>query len=234
MNLTEEEKRRYQKLMSLSEMGEEAQCRLKASHVLVIGAGGLGAGVLPILSASGIGHIGVAEADIIETSNLQRQILYAPDDIGKSKMDVAAAQMQRLNPEMKLTRFDERLDETNVERIIENFDLVLDCTDNFKTRFLINDMCADLKKPLVYGSVHDYEGMVMILHHHRQANLRDLYDTEPLNQPPAAGIIPTLPQIIGSIQANETIKLISETGQLLDGSMLIFNALTNNTQIIKL
>jgi len=230
--LSEEEKNRYHKLINLKEMGEEAQLRLKTSRVLVIGAGGLGSGVLPVLCASGIGHLGIVEQDTVDASNLQRQTLYKPGDLGKKKIETARRHLQGYNPTMAIRAFDIRLNAENAERIIRGYDLVMDCTDNFKTRFLINDTCASQGIPLIYASVNDYEGQVMVLHHKKKVDLRDIYEEEPAGEPPAEGIIPTLPHITGAIQANEALKLLTGTGHQLDGHMLVFNAYSNQLFVV--
>lgn len=230
--LSYEEKSRYQKLMELEEMGETAQLKLKNSSVLVVGAGGLGSGVLPILCSSGIGRIAVIEPDTIETSNLQRQTLYNPDQVGTKKIGKAREKLIRHNPSLQLETYDLRLDPNNAHEHISGYDVVADCTDNFESRYLINDVCAQLKTPLVYGSVSNYKGQVMVLHHKKKANLRALYPQIPEDEETRKGVLPTLPQIIGSIQANEMLKLITGKGRLLDGQLLLFDAFTNDIQII--
>lgn len=231
--LNQSEKARYSKFISLPEMREEGQNKLKKTKILVIGAGGLGSGVLPVLAATGIGTIGIVENDVVEASNLQRQILYSPGDIGKKKIEIATAYLKRINPEISIKSFDTRFEEGKARDLVNEFNYVLDCTDNYKTRFLINDVCAELKIPLVYASVSDYEGQVIILHRNNKANLRDLFPEIPSDQK-TNGILPTLPQIIGSIQANETIKAITNRGEILDGKLLIFNIYANSFQIVNL
>jgi len=230
--LSREEKSRYCRFIELEEMREEAQLKLKNASVLVIGAGGLGSAVLPILCSSGIGHIGVVEHDTVDLSNLQRQTLYYPDQVGKKKITNLRKKLIQHNPFLKLEAFDLRLNPTNAERLISRFNAVADCTDNFETRYLINDVCDQLGKPLVYASVSDYKGQVMVLHYRRKGDLRDLYPQIPEEQNDKKGIIPTLPPVIGSIQANEMLKLITGKGLLLDGQLLIFDAYTNDIQII--
>lgn len=231
--LTNNEKERYSRMISLPEMGEEAILDLKQSKILVIGAGGLGSTTIPALSASGVGKMGIVESDKVENSNLQRQLLYTPSDIGKEKIKIASQKAQQLNPNINIITFPNRIDETNCKRLIEDFDLVLDCTDNFPTRYLINDTCASSKKPLIYASVSDYEGLVTILHNQNNINLRDIFPEKPEKQK-AKGILPTLPMIIGSIQANEAIKLLTNTGELLDGKLLSYNIMNNGYQVISL
>ncbi|MFO8235284.1 MAG: HesA/MoeB/ThiF family protein [Bacteroidales bacterium] len=224
--ISNQEKAKYEKFIALPEMGEEAMEKLKNSKILVIGGGGLGSAVLPLLATSGVGTIGIAENDTIEISNLQRQILYSPLDIGEKKLKVIHSTMIKLNPDIRLKTYDTYLNKKNGEEIIDEYQYILDCTDNFQTRYLINDICAEKQKPLIYASVSDYEGMVTILHYHKKKNLRDIFPNEPEPKDKSA-IIPTLPQIIGSIQANETIKVITNAGEILDGKLLIFNVLNN-------
>lgn len=231
--ITNNEKERYSRMISLPEMGEKAILNLKSSKVLIIGAGGLGSATIPALSAAGVGSLGVVEFDKVENSNLQRQLLYSPSDIGKEKIEIASRKARQLNPDMHLTKYYDHIDETNCKHIIEDFDLVLDCTDNFPTRYLVNDTCAILKKPLVYASVSDYEGIVTVLHSKNNINLRDIFPEMP-EKHCAAGIIPTLPMIIGSIQANEVIKMLTQTGDILDGKLLSYNIQNNSYQVVTL
>ncbi len=232
-NLNKKEKLRYSKLMGLPDWGEEGQLKIKNASILVIGAGGLGSAVLPLLTATGVGTIGIVEDDDVEMSNLQRQILYNPSDAGQSKLELASSILRQKNPDSEIIQHQSRFRQNNAESLVENYDVVLDCTDNFSTRFLINDTCAILKKPLVYASINEYEGQVIILHHTKEKNLRDLFPEVPEDKE-IKGILPTLPSIIGSIQANETLKVITGNGNMLDGKLLIFNVYTNNFQIVQL
>lgn len=232
-HLTPEEKERYSKMISLPDMSEDDLLRLKNNSVLVVGAGGLGSAVIPVLAASGIGHLGIVEFDRIENSNLQRQLLYNTSDLGKNKIDVAAERVRKKNPAIKVTEFNQRLDPHNIYACFNSFDTILDCTDNFQTRYLINDVCASMNKTLIYGSVNNYEGMVCILHHQAKRNLRDLFPEKPESKK-EEGVFPTLPLIIGSIQANETIKSIIHKGNILDGKLLLFNVLSNSFRVFQL
>lgn len=229
-----EEKERCQKFTDLEEMGEASLLKLQQSSVLVIGAGGLGSGVLPVLCASGIGHIGVVEFDTVEKGNLQRQTLFTSQQEGQSKIEAAAGRLQALNPFMHLEQFDQRLNQRNADGIINGYDVVVDCSDNFQTRYLINDVCGRLKTPVVYGAISNYEGQVMVLHHNKKADLRDIYPELPEPADATKGIMPTLPHITGTIQANETIKLLTGKGRLLDGEMLFLNVFSNDYHIIEL
>jgi adenylyltransferase/sulfurtransferase len=231
--LTKEEKERYNKMISLEDMSEEDLLKLKNSSVLVIGAGGLGSGALPVLAASGVGQIGIVEYDKIENNNLQRQTIYNVEDVGESKLEKAAEMILRKNPNSEIIKYNDELNKNNIQSIFKSFDIILDCTDNFNTRYLINDTCTIMNKTLVYASVSEYEGMVSILHHKNKKCLRDLFplQPEPLNE---KGIFPTLPLITGSLQANETLKIIIEKGNTLDGNLLHFNILENTFYIFEL
>jgi adenylyltransferase/sulfurtransferase len=231
--LTKEEQARYSRMISLPEMGEESLIKLKQSKVLVIGAGGLGSVTIPSLAAAGVGNLGIVEFDKVEESNLQRQLLYTPSDIGKEKIHIAKTKAEQLNPNIEISIYKGQFNQTNSKDLVSAFDLILDCTDNLPTRFLINDTCAELKKPLIYASVSDYKGIVTILHHQKNINLRDIFPDAP-EKAESAGIIPTLPLVIGSIQANEAIKLLTETGNILDGQILTFNILKNTFHIVNL
>jgi len=231
--LTQEEKERYSKMTSLEHMGEEDLLKLKNASVLVIGAGGLDSGALPVLAASGVGHIGIVEYDRIENNNLQRQIIYNIEDIGESKLEKAASMIHQKNPGSKISKYNEELDKSNVHSIFKSFDIVLDCTDNFHTRYLINDTCASMNKTLIYASVREYEGMVSILHHQKKKSLRDLFPLQP-EFPHEKGIFPTLPIITGSFQASETLKIIIHKGNNLDGKLLLLNILENTYHVIEL
>lgn len=229
--LSDSEKARYSRFMALPEMGKEGQYKLKEAKVLVIGAGGLGSAVLPILAAAGVGTIGIVEDETVELSNMQRQTLYSPEEEGFKKLNIVRSHLQKMNPELQIKVFDTRFKKENSKEIARQFDVVADCTDNFPSRFLINDVCAELEKTLIYASVNDYEGQVMVLHHKKKTTLRDIYPDIPREQSNNA-ILPTLPQIIGAIQSNECLKAITGKGNILDGQLLVFNVLTNDFHIV--
>jgi adenylyltransferase/sulfurtransferase len=172
------------------------------------------------------------EHDHVEISNLQRQIIYNTEDIGKKKIDATAEYLKKLNPEITLTLYDKPFEERNAKSLVKKYDVVMDCTDNFQTRFLINDICQEEEKTLVYASVSDYEGQVTVFNYEKGKNLRDLFPNIPKTTEDK-GIIPTLPQITGSIQANEAIKVLTGRGDVLDAKLLIINIMTNNYQVIE-
>ena len=228
---------RYQRQLILKGFGAEAQQKLLSASVLVIGAGGLGCPVLQYLVASGVGSIGIVDDDVVALSNLHRQVLYNVQMIGKSKAECAVEVLQQLNPQVKLTAYKERLTNRNAATILSAFDVVVDGSDNFATRYLVNDACVLLDKPLVYGAISQYEGQVAVFNvlqnQQRSANYRDLFPHPPkegevLNCA-EAGVIGVLPGIIGSMMANETIKLITGTGVLLANKLFTYNTLNNQT-----
>ena len=235
--LSDDEKERYQKHLTLSEIGIKGQLRIKNSSVVCIGAGGLGSSVLLYLAAAGIGKIGIVDNDLIEKSNLQRQIIHDTNTIGILKIDSARERIKRLNPNSEVITFKERINTNNIEEIIKEFDIVCDCSDNFGTRYLINDACLILNKPLVFGSVQGFQGQVSVFNLFKDSpNLRDLIPESPLgNAVPSCsefGVIGVSTGLIGVLQVNEIIKIILNKGEILDGKILIFDCL--NMHIKKL
>lgn len=237
-----EENARYARHFALPQMGREGQLRLKQSKVLVVGAGGLGSPVLLYLAAAGIGKIGIIDHDKVERHNLQRQVLYGESDIGSSKALAASKRILDLNPNIEVEVFQAPLNRSNALEIIEKYDIVADGTDNFQTRYLVNDACVFLGKTNVYASIFRFEGQVSVFNlalddGSRGPNYRDLYPN-----PPAAGTVPdcaeggvlgVLPGIIGSLQANEVIKIAAGIGQPLSGRLLLMDALNMETRILK-
>ena len=234
---------RYQRQIILKEFGEAGQQKLQQSKVLVIGAGGLGCPALQYLAAAGVGTIGIVDDDVISISNLHRQVLYSTFDIGCSKAEKAKHTLTRLNPDINIIAHNERLTTRNALAIIGAYNIVIDGTDNFASRYLINDACVLLSKPLVYGAVSQFEGQVAIFNYQNKngevsVNYRDLFpnppkDGEVLNCA-EAGVLGVLPGIIGTMQANETIKLITGMGEPLINSLLTYNALNNRVYEISL
>jgi len=234
---------RYQRQMILKSFGEAGQQKLLKAKVLVIGAGGLGCPALQYLAAAGIGTIGIVDDDVVSLSNLHRQILYSVNDIGFPKAERAAEKLGQLNPEITIITYPERLTNQNALSIMDAYDIIIDGTDNFSTRYMINDACVLLNKPFVYGAVSQYEGQVAIFNYKKNpaeeaVNYRDLFPNPPkegevLNCA-EAGVLGVLPGIIGTMQANETIKLITGIGKPLINRMLTFNSLNNRTYEIEL
>ncbi|HEX8356205.1 MAG TPA: HesA/MoeB/ThiF family protein, partial [Segetibacter sp.] len=235
---------RYQRQMLLKEMGEGGQQKLLEAKVLVVGAGGLGCPALQYLAAAGVGSIGIVDDDVVSISNLHRQILYSANDVGSAKAEKAAAVLRALNPEIEIVAYNLRLTNQNAIDLFKQFDIVLDGSDNFSTRYMINDACVLLGKPLVYGAISRFEGQVAILNcvtpnsMEKPVNYRDLFPHPPAENEvmncAEAGVLGVLPGIIGSMQANETIKLITGIGQPLINRLLTYNALNNQVYEIAL
>jgi molybdopterin/thiamine biosynthesis adenylyltransferase/rhodanese-related sulfurtransferase len=228
--LSAQELARYGRHLSLREIGAEGQMRLRAARVLVVGAGGLGSPASMYLAAAGVGTIGLVDFDEVERSNLQRQILFGESDVGRRKVEAAGDRLRGINPHTRLEPHETRLSATNAERIVGEYDLVVDGTDNFATRYLVNDVCVHLGVPNVYGSVLRFEGQASVFAAPGGPCYRCLF-----REPPPPGLVPScaeagvmgvLPGIIGSIQAAEAIKLITGAGQPLAGRLLLLDALT--------
>ena len=230
-NLSPDERGRYARHLILPEVGLAGQERLKAASVICIGAGGLGSPLLLYLAAAGVGRIGIVDGDAVELSNLQRQVIHGSDALGRSKAKSAAARLHELNPHCRIDVQDVMLDITNVMDLIADYDVVCDGTDNFVSRYLINDACVLSGKPLIYGSVQRFEGQVSVFNCNPDSpNFRDLLPVPPL--PGAipscseAGVMGVMPGLIGLLQATETIKLITGIGRCLDGRLLVVDVLS--------
>jgi len=237
--LNSDEEERYQKHLTLKEIGYEGQLNLKNSSVLCIGAGGLGSSVLLYLAATGIGKIGIVDNDYVEKSNLQRQIIHETNTIGSLKIDSAQERIKKFNPNSELLTFAERINPKNALEIIQKFDIICDCSDNFGTRYLINDACLILNKPLVFGSVQGFEGQVSVFNLNKTSpNLRDLLPESPSkNAVPSCaeyGVVGVSTGLIGIIQVNEIIKIILKKGEVLDGKIMVFDLLNMNTKKLNL
>ena len=227
--LKPEQRNRYERHISLPEIGEKGQQKLLDSRVVIIGAGGLGSPAALYLAAAGVGTIGVVDMDTVEESNLQRQILHSTETIGKNKVDSAEKTLSTLNPDVNIITYNTRLNKDNAIEIIENYDVVVDGTDNFQTRYLINDASVKTGKPVVHGSIFKYEGQITVFDPKDGPTYRDIFPEPPENGTAPncteAGVLGVLPGIIGSIQALETIKLILGIGEGLSGRLLVFDAL---------
>lgn len=229
-----QELQHYSRHLLVPEIGLEGQQKLQKGRVLVVGAGGLGCPALQYLAAAGVGTIGIVDDDVIQASNLHRQILYGVSDIGADKVVVAKKRLREINPHITVRTYHERLTAQNAPGIVADYDIVLDGTDNFPTRYLVNDLCVLQNKTNVYGSIFRFEGQVAVFNHlkpdgTRGPNYRDLFPVPP---PPGmvpscaeAGVLGVLPGIIGSLQASEVIKILTGIGDPLDGKLLLFDAL---------
>jgi sulfur-carrier protein adenylyltransferase/sulfurtransferase len=228
--LTQGERERYSRQVMLPEIGEAGQLTLKKARVLVVGAGGLGCPVLQYLGAAGVGTIGIVDGDIVSLSNLQRQVLYAMADIGVSKAERAAEVIARLNPDIQVLSYPVFVSNENVLQLVDDYDIVVDGSDNFDTRYLLSDACIMTNKPLVSGAIFRFEGQVSVFNFKGGPTYRCLFP-----EPPGAGespncaeigVVATLPGIVGTIQANEVIKMITGAGEVLSGRLLVIDALT--------
>lgn len=232
--LSRSELLRYSRHMAMPEFGIEGQQKLKNSRVLVIGCGGLGAPLLHYLAAAGVGTIGILDFDEVEDSNLQRQVLFGTDDIGQPKVEVAKEKLLKLNPHIEIQTHHTQLTSENALEIFKNYDVIADGTDNFPTRYLVNDACVMLNKVNVYGSIFRFEGQVSVFNYidengNAGPNYRDLFPTPP---PPGmvpscaeGGVLGVLPGIVGSLQVNEIIKVLTGVGEPLSGKLVRFDAL---------
>jgi adenylyltransferase/sulfurtransferase len=241
MNLSDKEQGRYQKHILLPEIGIEGQLKLKAARILVIGAGGLGCPVLLYLVSAGVGHIGIVDDDVVSVSNLQRQVLYTTDSVGKPKVAVAKEKLKAMNPEVQITTYAVRFSLTNAASLLKDYDLIIDCTDNLYTRYAINDACIHADKPFIYGSIHRFEGQVALFNWtdkagNKGSSYRCLFP-EPSTEPPncsEVGVIGVLPGIIGTYQAMEAIKVITGIGKPLSGKLLLIDTLHNTQRVISI
>ena len=222
---------RYNRQTMLPEIGDEGQEKLKKARVLVIGAGGLGCPILQYIATAGVGYIGIMDFDTIEIHNLHRQILYTEDKIGQQKAIVAKDVVSKLNPLIEVAAITEKLTLENASEVINQYDIIVDGSDNFTTRYLVNDTCVQLNKPLVYGSILRFEGQIAVFNHNGSKNLRDLFPEmpDPKDVPNCNlnGVLGTLPGIIGNMMAHETLKLILEL-PTLKNEIIIFNTLKWN------
>ncbi len=220
---------RYARQTQLKEFGPAAQKKLANSRVLVVGLGGLGLPVLQYLNAMGVGTLGLIDQDRVELHNLQRQVLYDENDVGKSKLEVTYEKLKAQNSETIFRCYDRFLVKENVLNIIADYDVVVDATDNFPTRYLINDACVILGKPFVYGALHGFEGHVSVFNHNQGPTYRCLYPNMPsMEEVPNCdenGVLGVLPGIIGTLQALETVKVLTDIGETLSGKLLVFDGL---------
>ena len=240
--LSSPELARYARHLSIPEFGMEGQLKLKSAKVLVIGSGGLGSPLLLYLAAAGVGHIGIVDFDRVDESNLQRQVLFSMHDIGRLKAGVAKERLEALNPHISITVYDTHFSRKNALELVRQYDVVADGTDNFPTRYLVNDACVLEGKPNVYASIFQFEGQVAVFNFlqadgSRGPNYRDMFP-----EPPPPGLVPScaeggvlgvLPGIIGSMQACEVIKVITGVGEPLAGRLFLFDAASFTTRILK-
>ena len=237
MSFSPEEIIRYQRHLSLAGFGPEAQATLQRSRVLVIGAGGLGCPILLYLAAAGVGQLTIIDADMVDVSNLQRQVLFTTADIGHPKVEAAARRLVALNPCIKVTAHIARLTRSNALELIQAHDVVVDGSDNFATRYLVNDACILAGRPLVYGAIQGFEGQASVFNYKKGPTYRCLFP-----EPPAPGTVPNcaeagvlgvLPGLIGTVQATEAIKILTGIGDPLSGRLLLWNSLTMTSRTLR-
>lgn len=238
VQLTQDDVSRYSRHLILPEVGVEGQKRLKAASILCVGTGGLGSPLLVYLAAAGIGRLGIVDFDIVDSSNLQRQIIHGTSWVGKPKIESAKNRILEINPHCQVDLYETSFRSDNALEIAEPYDIVIDGTDNFPTRYLVNDACVMLGKPNVYGSIFRFEGQATVFNYEGGPNYRDLYP-----EPPPPGLVPSCAEggvlgvlcgIIGTIQATEAIKIILGAGNTLSGRLLLYNALEMKFRELKL
>jgi molybdopterin/thiamine biosynthesis adenylyltransferase/rhodanese-related sulfurtransferase len=236
--LTERERERYMRHLTIDEVGEAGQLKLKKSRVLCIGAGGLGSPAAYYLAAAGVGTLGIIDSDVVDRSNLQRQILHADDRLGMLKTESAKKTLAALNPDIKVVTYEERLTSANVDELFSKYDVILDGCDNFPTRYLVNDGCVKHRKPNVHGSIYRFDGQVTVFWPFRGPCYRCLYpEPPPPEMAPScaeAGVLGVLPGIVGALEANEAIKIVLGIGDLLVSRLLTFDALAMRFRELKL
>lgn len=236
--LSHEEESRYQRQLIIPDIGSEGQLRLKKAGVLVIGAGGLGSPLLMYLTAAGIGRLGIVDSDEVSTGNLNRQVLYNTEDTTRPKAEAAAGKLRQLNPHSEITAYPVRFTAENAASLLQGYDLAVDCSDNYSTRYLLSDATQRAGIPMVYGAVREFLGQASVFNYRGGPSYRDLYP-ESMNLvsgdksvPP--GVIGALPGIIGSVQAGEVIKIITGTGEVLSGRLFQADLLNLRIEIISL
>lgn len=229
---------RYSRHIILSEIGQEGQNKLSSAKVLVIGAGGLGCPILQYLTAAGIGCIGIVDFDVVEISNLQRQVLFGTSSLGENKAEAAKKRLEDLNDTISITAYPEKLTHKNAIDLFNQYDIIVDGTDNFATRYLVNDAAIITNKPLVFGAIYKFEGQVSVFNYNNGPSYRCLFPNPPekdaIPNCSEIGVLGVLPGIIGSMQANEVLKIILGLGKVLSGELLCYNALNSQTITLKI
>lgn len=227
--LSDKDLSRYQRQIILPGFGEEAQSKLKNARVLVIGAGGLASPLLKYLCSTGIGCLGIMDGDVVEISNLQRQIMFDDIDAGQYKVEVSARKLQEQNPQIEIDRYNYRLTADNAVELFMKYDLIIDACDNFETRYSICEAAQKAERTWIYASVFEYGGQISVFNYKTKTQYSDLYpeapEKLPLSDGKKVGVLPTVPGLIGMMQATEAIKIITGIGKILDGELLLYNAL---------
>ncbi len=237
MEFTEDQLQRYSRHIILPEVGEKGQIKIAKAKVFIVGAGGLGSPVGYYLTAAGVGVIAIVDNDNVELSNLQRQIAHSVRTIGNPKVESAKNTFESLNPDVNINAIKQRLTKDNILDLIRDYDIVVDCSDNFATRFLVNDACVMLKKPLITGAIFKFEGQLTAVIPGNGPCYRCLFEEPPppgvLPSPQGVGLLGVVPGVIGTLQASEVLKLIIGKGEILKGELLIYNALKTSFRKVK-
>tara|TARA_Y100000310_G_scaffold345846_1_gene471210 strand:+ start:89080 stop:89799 length:720 start_codon:yes stop_codon:yes gene_type:complete len=225
---------RYSRQIKLIE--EKGQDKLKEARVLIVGAGGLGSAVALYLAGAGVGEIGIVDYDVVEVSNLQRQVIHDTDSVGKKKTESAKERLKKLNPEIKINEIDEKISYTNGFDIIKNYDIVVDGSDNLETRYAINEICVKLNKPIVYGAVLRFEGQVAVFNYNKGPCLRCFLTEVPIDSDKCeeVGVLGSVVGTIGTLQATEVVKIIIGEGEILSGKLLSYNGLSSKFETINI
>ncbi|MFI3295459.1 MAG: HesA/MoeB/ThiF family protein [Rikenellaceae bacterium] len=233
--LNKEDKERYLRQIALGEIREQGQQRLSRSSALIIGVGGLGSPIATLLASSGMGRIGIVDSDTVSLSNLPRQTLYTTEDIGKPKVECAKKRLQMMNPTVEIETYNLRFEEDCAQEIASKYDMIIDGCDNMPTRYTIDSIAKELKKPYIYGAINGFRGQVSVFHHQGSGAYGDLFPKEnalPPSPPPA--VMSTTPALIGAIQANEAIKIAIGYGEVLGSKLLVFDSRDYSFQILNL
>lgn len=238
LKLSKQEQKQYNRHIILEGIGIEGQLKLKNAKVLVAGAGGLGSPVLQYLVAAGVGTIGISDNDIVDISNIARQVMFAKSEIGMQKAIIAAKRLEKLNPNVKINIHNIFLKDERVLKIIDDYDIVVDATDNIQARYLLNDACIIKNKVLVHASLYKYQGMVSVFNYQNGPSYRCLFPfpprSEKLLESSSSGILGALVGIVGAIQASEVIKIITGIGEILSGKVLVYSLLEHSIQKFKI
>ncbi|MCK5820909.1 MAG: HesA/MoeB/ThiF family protein [Bacteroidales bacterium] len=235
--LSDSEKLRYHRHLLLEEVGESGQEKIKRARILVVGAGGLGCPAIQYLTATGVGHLTIMDDDVVDISNLQRQVFYGIKDLGKHKAIIASALMKSMNHKVDIEQVVIRASYKNALDIVAKHDLVIDCTDNFQARYVLSDACVLRDKPLVHASVYKTQGQLSVFNYHDGPSYRCLFpqpDNENLEQSPLSGIYSILPGIMGLMQANEALKIILGQGKVLSGQLLIYDVMSQQFNFLRI
>jgi molybdopterin/thiamine biosynthesis adenylyltransferase len=228
MTLSITEKERYSRHLLVKDFGEERQEKLKSARVLIIGAGGLGCPVIQYLVAAGVGNIGIVDGDVVSLSNLQRQILYAEEEIGQSKAEIAAAKMTKLNGSVNIHIYNRYLTDDFAAQLFPEYDVVVGCTDNYNSRYIIDVNSKRFDVPFVHGSICEFEGQFCVFNYKDGCSYSDLFGTQPAEPTKSIGVIGAIPGIIGSLMAMEVLKIATGMGTVSANRLLLYNALDNS------